>query len=102
MRIPLFVSAAGIVVVIAVGFAYGLRVLARTYHRRYVYAWHQTWAALGLYSAAAGASLLAVNRPELASLRTVLGITALVAAWVHLHSLGTGIRRRCTFGGHGE
>lgn len=96
MRIPLFVSAAGILLVIAAGFALGLRVLSGTFQRPYVAAWSRSWAALGVYAAAAGAALLAANRPELQALRPVFGITSLVAAWVHLHSLGVGIRDLCT------
>lgn len=96
MRIPLFVTATGILLVIAAGFALGLRVLSRSFHRPYVHAWYQTWTALGVYAAAAGASLLAVNRPELAALRQVVGVVSLVAAWLHLHSLGVGIRDLCT------
>ena len=90
MRIPLFVSASGILVVVALGFAVGLRVLAGTFERRCVRAWYRAWLGLAVYAATAGLALLAVNVPALTPLRELFSATSLIAAAVHLHALAEG------------
>ena len=95
MRIPLFVSASGILVVIATGFAVALGVLSATYHRRYVRQWQWTWGALAAYAFLAGLALVAVNVPALAPARPYISLGAILAAWWHLRWLGLGTRDLC-------
>ena len=63
MRIPLFVSASGILVVLALGFAWAFRRLGATYERQYVRDWTLSWLALAAYAFLAGLALLAVFTP---------------------------------------
>lgn len=98
VRIPLFVSAAGILVVIALGFTLALRVLARVPGRPYVAQWAVTWAALGVYSLAAGLALLVVNVPALSGSRTTFALVSIAAAWVHLRYVELGMYTLCAPG----
>lgn len=98
VRIPLFVSAAGILAVTAIGFTLALRVLARTPGRRYVGHWALAWAALGVYAFASGMALLGVNVPALAASRTAFGLVSIAAAWLHLRQLELGMYALCAPG----
>ncbi len=98
MRIPLFVSAAGILTVIAIGFTLGLRVLARAPGRRYVEHWALAWAALGVYAFAAAFALLGVNVPALAGTRAAFALLSIAAAWLHLRQLELGMYALCAPG----
>jgi len=95
VRIPLFVSAAGILAIIAIGFTLALRVLARVPGRRYVEHWALAWAALGVYALAAGFALLGVNMPALAGGRTAFSLVSIAAAWLHLRQLELGMYALC-------
>jgi len=95
VRIPLFVSAAGILTIIAAGFAVALGVLSATYHRRYVRQWQWTWGALAVYALLSGLTLLAVNFPELTAVRRYFALGSIIAAWMHLRWLGLGTRDLC-------
>jgi PAS domain S-box-containing protein len=95
VRIPLFVSAAGILTVLAAGFAVALGVLSATYHRRYVRQWQWTWGALAAYAILSGLALLAVNNPSLAVARPYFSFGSIIAAWWHLRWLGLGTRDLC-------
>ena len=98
VRIPLFVSAAGILLIHSIGFTIALRVLARVPGRPYVQHWALTWAALGLYALAAGLALLAVNVPALSSWRSLFAIVSIAAAWMHLWQLELGMYALCAPG----
>jgi PAS domain S-box-containing protein len=95
VRIPLFVSASGILAIIAAGFAVALGVLSATYHRRYVRQWQWTWGALAAYALLAGLALLSVNIPELTPIRRYFALGSITAAWMHLRWLGLGTRDLC-------
>lgn len=95
VRIPLFVSAAGILAIIAIGFTLALRVLARSPGRRYVEHWALAWAALGVYALASGLTLLSVNITALASGRTAFALVSISAAWLHLRQLELGMYALC-------
>ena len=95
MRIPLFVSAAGTLAIIAIGFTLALRVLARVPGRRYVEHWTLAWAALGIYAVAAALALLAVNIPVLAGGRTTFALVSIAFAWMHLRQIDLGIHALC-------
>ena len=95
MRIPLFVSASGILVALALGFAWIFQELSETYERRYLRAWKSSWVALAVYSLFAGLALLAVNVPALASFRTVFALGSMAAAFVHMRALLVGMQRLC-------
>lgn len=95
MRIPLFVSASGVLALTAVGFTFALRVLARGSGRRYVEHWALAWAALGVYAFASGLALLGVNVPALASSRTAFALLSITAAWLHLRHLELGMYALC-------
>jgi len=95
VRIPLFVSAAGVLAITAIGFTLALRVLARVPGRRYVEHWALAWAALGFYALASGLALLGVNIPALAGGRTVFALTSIAAAWLHLRQLELGMYALC-------
>jgi PAS domain S-box-containing protein len=92
LNIPLFVSASGILVVIAIGFALTLVVLNGSYDRAHLRHWQWMWVALALYAFASGFALLAVNRPPLAPFRIAASLLALGAAWWHLATLDAGVR----------
>jgi two-component system cell cycle sensor histidine kinase/response regulator CckA len=98
VRIPLFVTASGILLVIALGFAFALARLSAAYHRRYVREWQFTWVALALYALTAGVALVAVNVPALTPWRPAFSLISLLAAWWHLRSLGVGMRDLCAPG----
>ncbi len=95
MRIPLFVSASGILVLLAIGFGWTFLRLGRVYDRRYVHEWGNTWTALGLYALLSGSALLAVNLEALQPFRSLLSASAIAAAWWHLHSLRVGMHALC-------
>ncbi len=98
MRIPLYVSAAGTLFVIAIGFTIALRILSRAPGRTYVREWALTWGSLAVYAVASGMSLIAVNVPALAGARMGFSLLSIAAAWVHLRTLGTGMRDLCAPG----
>ncbi len=94
-RIPLYVSAAGIMAIIATGFALSLWMLSASYPRAYVRMWQRQWTAYAIYAVASGAALLASNLPGYAFLRAPLGAAAILAAWWHLWSVEEGARLLC-------
>ncbi|WKW12280.1 PAS domain S-box protein [Pseudogemmatithrix spongiicola] len=96
MRIPLFVSASGILVLLALGFAWTFQALGATYERSYVRAWRSSWLALGAYGLFAGLALLAVNVPGLAPLRSAFSLGSMLAAFVHIRALLAGMEQLCT------
>lgn len=96
MRIPLFVSASGILVVLALGFAWAFRRLGATYERQYVRDWTLSWLALAAYALLAGLALLAVNVPALAPWRSAFSLGSIAAAFLHMRALLTGMARLCT------
>lgn len=98
MNIPLFVSASGILVVLALGFAWTFRKLSATYRRRYVSEWTRTWIALGVYSCAAGLALLSVNLAPLSGARMLFSVASMAAALWHLRSLLSGMHELCAPG----
>lgn len=93
--IPLYVSAAGIMTVIAAAFAVSLWLLAASYPRPYVRMWQQMWTAFALYAFASGAALLATNVAALTGWRVLFGLLALLGAWWHLWALEEGTRLLC-------
>jgi len=95
VRIPLFVSASGILVLLAIGFAWTFRRLGRVYDRAYVHEWGRTWVALGFYALLSGSALLAVNLAALQPFRSLLSASAIAAAWWHLYSLRAGMHALC-------
>jgi two-component system, cell cycle sensor histidine kinase and response regulator CckA len=98
VRIPLFVSASGLLVVLAVGFALTFRSLAVRHDRPYVREWTWTWVALAAYALAAGLALLAVNTPALTGWRMAFSLLSIAAAWWHLMRLEDGMRQLCAPG----
>lgn len=98
MRIPLFVSASGLLVAVAIGFALAFRDLAARHDRPYVREWMWTWVALGLYALAAGLALIAVNATALAPWRIGFSVLSIGAAWWHLTRLEAGMRTLCAPG----
>lgn len=95
MRIPLFVSASGILVVLAVGFAWAFQSLASRYERGYVRAWRASWWAIAAYALFAGLALLAVNIPAVAEFRIVFSLGSMAAAYFHARALLDGMQRLC-------
>jgi PAS domain S-box-containing protein len=98
VRIPLFVTASGVLVFLALGFAWTFQQLNATYERRYVRDWTRTWLALAAYALFAGLALLAVNVPQLAPLRTVFSIASMGAAYLHARALLSGMHALCAPG----
>jgi PAS domain S-box-containing protein len=96
--IPLYVSAAGILTIIAAGFAVTLSVLTTQYARPYLRTWRDMWIALAIYAFASGAALLAVNVKAIAGLRVSFSVIAIAAAFWHLRSLDVGMRLLCSPG----
>jgi two-component system cell cycle sensor histidine kinase/response regulator CckA len=93
--IPLYVSAAGVLTVIAVGFAVTFAVLDSRYARPYLRTWRDMWIALALYAAASGTAVLMVSVPSMSAVRVALSASAILAAWWHLRSLDVGMRLLC-------
>jgi PAS domain S-box-containing protein len=96
VRIPLFVSASGILACIALGFALAFRHLGGTFERRYVRDWTAAWFALSAYALFAGLALLAVNRPALAPLRSTFSLASIAAAYLHGRALLAGMEQLCS------
>lgn len=95
MRIPLFVSASGVLVVLALGFAWTFRDLNATFERRYVRQWMLMWVAIAAYALFAGLALLAVNVPTLAPFRTAFSVASMGAAFLHARALLAGMQQLC-------
>ncbi len=91
MDIPLLVSASGILLAMAVGFAFGLRAFAKQIGQRFILDWALSWGALAVYATAASLALLAVNAESLRTTRALWSLLSLAAAWAHLVYLGRGL-----------
>ncbi len=95
-RIPLFVSASGILAAFAIGFAATLWTLRRQPNAAgHLRIWQGVWTSLSLYAVCAAVSLLAVNIPSWSAWRQPASLASLVAATAHLilllrgtHALG--------------
>jgi PAS domain-containing protein len=98
VRIPLFVSASGVLVLIALGFAWTFSRLTAQYDRAYVREWTRTWLALAVYALAAGLALLSSNLAPLSNARLLFSVMSMAAAWWHLRSLLTGMQELSTPG----
>ena len=95
MRIPLFVTASGVLITVALGFAWTFRRLSATYERPYVRTWTWTWLYLAAYGGFAGLAVLAAEVPALQPFRLLASLLSMLSAWLHLRSLLDGTHALC-------
>ncbi|MHB1298561.1 MAG: hybrid sensor histidine kinase/response regulator [Gemmatimonadaceae bacterium] len=93
--VPLYVSSAGVLTIIAFGFAAGIIAVGRDYDRPYLRSWRTAWLALGVHALISASVLVAVLTHSLPTVRPALSVLALVSAWAHLFFLHEGMWALC-------
>ncbi len=93
--IPLYVTAVGILTLIALGFAATISAVGRSFDRPHLRSWRAAWFFLALHAFSSGLALLSVRNATLAPFRPLFSITSLLAAWTHLLYLHGGMWLLC-------